>query len=1022
MTQMRPSGEVEVSCKLGHWLSLQEQTRRLRPNADGNGPIRPESEPSHLGTPAQYFSETLREWIDCAIVQITPAGEIEVSCKRGYLLSVPEQQTKLRAVSGARPEMRQGAPVQYFSESLGSWLSTTISQIASGGEVEVSCRLGYWLSPPQFWKLRAGHGPTHDQGADWQSARRWWPSPAPIPQRRLSLPPVFGSAHVDAQCDLRPRFQVGSTAQFYSLSHHRWFDCMVLRSGPGGEVEVSCKPGYWVSLREQVSRMRSARFTGVQAHAQAPSQESSELQLLNHRWSEAVADAVPAEVKLSSLDALADLRSDHCSRFPWMSLLRLRFDWGLKSVSDERGLQSEITVRVLSADLRPVGSFLNKNAPATNFLCAVKAGTLEEVRGQELRSRRTPAARSGEDLQPSWADSEGKAQASSTFVFKSSSSALVLHATVLQQLGLARRGRVVAVALVEIPPGRHLHRLPMICALDGCERAMGPMVLVLETSVEQVHVKTRCEHCRMDPVRGDCFQCMSCPDYCLCAECYSSRAVHRHHTFRQRPASAGGGDHALSGSEELSTELGRPLGSSAVEGLDGAKQDALILSELRQDDLWVDLTRRKLADGSGQVEPLGLFCAQDEENNAFVIINHIHPGSPVARWNEAQERERPWDTYLVVGDAISEVNGVSGNSLQMLAVMGSAETLRLRIARPTRRATAVLEATGGDAEKAADILLDDASASVLHLNDSQETCTICASLVDAGDALRLRPCGHGWFCRGCLQQWAASQAGDGSCACCCPVPDCRLPIGHRQLRAVLTTTAFAQLMRRSVEQICLHDPTLVACPTPDCPNRAWIDEGQEPILICEVCRIESCVRCAETPYHHGLTCVEWARRRELSGGAAARTKPLIMEALRNALFRQCPGCRLPIERMNACCHMTCSNCRTEFSWICGALYHDCRAHHTCLNKSVFLNQILADELRARGLELTDENGSDLFLMMRCACLLANVRAQVGEDAWAAVRQTSPDLLQNVIRGTRSIPWDQRHEVQRFRQLLPHAFP
>ena len=42
----------------------------------------------------------------------------------------------------------------------------------------------------------------------------------------------------------------------------------------------------------------------------------------------------------------------------------------------------------------------------------------------------------------------------------------------------------------------------------------------------------------------------------------------------------------------------------------------------------------------------------------------------------------------------------------------------------------------------------------------------------------------------------------------CPIPECRLLIGHRQLRAVLSIADFGRFVRRSVENLCLADPHL----------------------------------------------------------------------------------------------------------------------------------------------------------------------------------------------------------------------
>ena len=113
----------------------------------------------------------------------------------------------------------------------------------------------------------------------------------------------------------------------------------------------------------------------------------------------------------------------------------------------------------------------------------------------------------------------------------------------------------------------------------------------------------------------------------------------------------------------------------------------------------------------------------------------------------------------------------------------------------------------------------------------------------------------------------------------------------------------------------------------------------------------------------------------------------IEDALAEALHRRCPGCAVPVERTDACCHMTCSRCRTEFSWVCGEKYSLCRSRHSCLNGAIYLHCMpqLVEILTARGLPATDKNGSDLFLELRCLYLLSQVRRDVGEETWNRTR-------------------------------------
>merc|ERR1719356_580011 len=111
--------------------------------------------------------------------------------------------------------------------------------------------------------------------------------------------------------------------------------------------------------------------------------------------------------------------------------------------------------------------------------------------------------------------------------------------------------------------------------------------------------------------------------------------------------------------------------------------------------------------------------------------------------------------------------------------------------------------------------------------------------------------------------------------------------------------------------------------------------------------------------------------------------------------------------MNACCHMTCGQCRAEFSWVCGASYQECLQNHPCLRQAIYLHGMpqLVEVLQARGLECSDQNGSDLFLELRCLYLLSLVKMSASDDDWELFKKECPDALENVIRGNWSIPWE-----------------
>lgn len=66
------------------------------------------------------------------------------------------------------------------------------------------------------------------------------------------------------------RYQPRSPVQYFSASYNQWIDCHVEQVAPTGEVQVSCKPGYWVSLQEQEQKMRAGGASGGYPTGGAP--------------------------------------------------------------------------------------------------------------------------------------------------------------------------------------------------------------------------------------------------------------------------------------------------------------------------------------------------------------------------------------------------------------------------------------------------------------------------------------------------------------------------------------------------------------------------------------------------------------------------------------------------------------------------------------------------------------------------------------------------------------------------------
>jgi len=93
--------------------------------------------------------------------------------------------------------------------------------------------------------------------------------------------------------------------------------------------------------------------------------------------------------------------------------------------------------------------------------------------------------------------------------------------------------------------------------------------------------------------------------------------------------------------------------------------------------------------------------------------------------------------------------------------------------------------------------------------------------------------------------------------------------------------------------------------------------GMSKRITCGECRMDLCLAGCGRVYHGESSC-------EQSLDEAS-------QALINGSTKPCPnpGCRAPIDKNEGCNHMTCSQCRTEFCWICGLeLPRDARGHYS----------------------------------------------------------------------------------------------
>lgn len=190
-----------------------------------------------------------------------------------------------------------------------------------------------------------------------------------------------------------------------------------------------------------------------------------------------------------------------------------------------------------------------------------------------------------------------------------------------------------------------------------------------------------------------------------------------------------------------------------------------------------------------------------------------------------------------------------------------------------------------------------------------ETCPACTAV--ASSPVKL-PCGHSW-CRSCLRHYLKSAAERESLfplTCHGIGKRCGEPIPLFTAREILVPEDFEAIFQSAFSaHVLTHPEELHYCPTPDCPQ-IYRSTPEGISMQCPECLSQICTHC-HCEAHEGLTC-----------GEVTEGDGLFREWAAENNVKQCPKCKMAIEKTEGCNHMTCSMCRTHICWVCMQTFED----------------------------------------------------------------------------------------------------
>ncbi|KAJ3553961.1 hypothetical protein NP233_g12526 [Leucocoprinus birnbaumii] len=199
------------------------------------------------------------------------------------------------------------------------------------------------------------------------------------------------------------------------------------------------------------------------------------------------------------------------------------------------------------------------------------------------------------------------------------------------------------------------------------------------------------------------------------------------------------------------------------------------------------------------------------------------------------------------------------------------------------------------------VLVDQIEQRIPKSSSAGPTCPICFDKPSLPISLQ---CGHTW-CRPCISQYFQSAkeqktfplkclGQDGRCGLKIPIAVAKQVLSGSELEATVTAAFLAHVSARPKEY---H-----FCPTPDCPQ-VYRTTQQKATLQCPSCLTSICTRC-HTEAHDEFQCSDQVQ------------DELFKKWIKEHDVKHCPTCDAPIEKVEGCNHMMCTQCQTHICWQC----------------------------------------------------------------------------------------------------------
>ena len=187
--------------------------------------------------------------------------------------------------------------------------------------------------------------------------------------------------------------------------------------------------------------------------------------------------------------------------------------------------------------------------------------------------------------------------------------------------------------------------------------------------------------------------------------------------------------------------------------------------------------------------------------------------------------------------------------------------------------------------------------------EEEKECGVCADTIESKDVYKIKlPCKH-FFCVDCWKEYLKEKINNANVyKLSCMQAKCNYILEEKFIKDILDNdTVLLEKYDKFLKRKKLMDSNkkIKFCPFPDCDGYA--EKKFRKYVKCNNGH-EFCFDCGAAPHGHK------ACSKVIDAG--------FEEWKSHTLVKRCPNCKFWTEKNEGCNHMTCSQCRFQWCWVC----------------------------------------------------------------------------------------------------------